>query len=510
MYYTVDSQITSLIMAINRLCCIFIVYLFFINQSLGNSVIEFDQESGMFLGRGYDTVGGVVKGDCVERVQAQIPGNTAAVRTTFSLSKAESYYSLSRSTGVSVSASFAGGMLSASGKASFIQNISVNDYSLYILAQVKVDNATSSMLDSKLKSDAYELLRDKGSEAFSQRCGDSFISGYTTGGELYSVIVIKTGSESEKRAISAELGGSYGAFSASGAFSEAISRISERNDVDVYIYKTGAASVVQITPDKLIEEAVQFPTNVSGVNAYIYKATITPYNNIPLPAGKDVIDIVNKLEVTEKLSEYRLDAYQNLANIEYILKYPDEFIDPDMVSLSKAAAQVKVNVNEIVRAARVCARSLENCTLPTDFSPPSVILPKRKLNSDAQESANKAADEARLESEARERRAEAEIKLREEEEKSRREIEEAKRRIAELDRIREEALRLKSEADSAASAAERARQEALAAQRRLEEARKQAEEAEKLRSLAETAGEILSNSAGAVLGGGPLGGFLGR
>lgn len=428
--------------------------------SFGNSVIEFDQESGMFLGRGYDTVAGTVKGDCVARTEPEVPGDSNAVRTRFSISRAESYSSLARSTGLSASASFAGGTFSASGKASFLQSISINDYSLYVLAQVQVDNATKVMLDPELTVKAFDYLRDNGPEAFYRRCGDSFISGYTTGGELFSIIEIKTNSQEEKNQRSAELGGSFGVFSASGEFSEAIKKISQESNVNVFVYRTGAAAVVKVTPEEMISEAVEFPTKVSGTSAYIYKATVTPYTNVPLPPDKEPIDILNAQEVTEKLSEYRLQAYQNLANLEYVVANPIEFVEPDIVSLSNSAAEVRQDINEIVKAARICTRSLENCTFPESLTLTVVTLPKR-VDASTVSVAERKAEEERLRNEAEKRMADAEA-----------ELQRLKVKLA-ADAV--EMARLKAEADRKQKEADKAREDA----RKADEDRKKADEERK-------------------------------
>jgi hypothetical protein len=89
---------------------------------LSASTIDFDQESGMFLARGYDSISGEIRGDCVERTKPISPAGANAQRTTFSLSQVENYNSLAHQTGLSASAGISLGAGSANGKMSFIQS----------------------------------------------------------------------------------------------------------------------------------------------------------------------------------------------------------------------------------------------------------------------------------------------------------------------------------------------------------------------------------------------------
>jgi hypothetical protein len=87
------------------------------------STVDFNQEAGMQLARGYDSLSGEIKRDCITRTKPTPPadeGDSTASRVTFILTKIENYSSLARQIGVSASASMSGSVASISGSASFL------------------------------------------------------------------------------------------------------------------------------------------------------------------------------------------------------------------------------------------------------------------------------------------------------------------------------------------------------------------------------------------------------
>jgi hypothetical protein len=466
------------------------------------ATIDFDQDGGMFLARGYDNVSGAVRGDCVQRTEPQPAAQSSAQRTRFSLTKVENYNSLARLTALSASASVNGGVGHASGKASFVEEINVNDYSIYVLAQVTVLNTSYSMVDMRLNEPGTQLLVMSGPNEFRRSCGDSFVSGYTTGGELFSVIEISTKSETDKRELSLSLSGSYGTFAGSGAFREALEKISKTNAVNVHLYRVGASGAIKVTPDEMIQEATSFPDKLSGSGAFVFKATLMPYTNLPLPPGVNIIDTTNQTDVIQRVSDLRLSILQKLSNFEYITLHPDEFVNPDIPALYASAGRAAQAVNQLTTLARNCYQSVANCVFPTDLPVVEFNLPKRIESSpvaaaDLQETIKKQ-EEARAlaqqEKEAAQKREEAareelarqqaELdrinadtqRVREEALKKQREAEAARQ---EAERKQGEADKLRREAAEAAANAERQRQAALAAVAEAERQRQEAEEKKK-------------------------------
>lgn len=452
----------------------------------------------MFLARGYDTISGEVRGDCVQRTDVKSTNDSTAQRTSFSLSKIETYNSLAKQVGASASASISGAIGNVSAKAQFLDSVNVNDYSIYVLARVSVLNSTATMERMSLTDSARDVVEKQGADDFRKLCGDMFVSGYTTGGELFSVLEILTHSSEEKNQISASLGGSYGVFSGAATFQQALEKVSKTNTVNVFMYRVGAGGVVKITPEELVTYATNFPAAVTGAAAYTIKATLMPYSNVPLPAHANLIDVSNQTDVIQYLSEKRLWLIQQLANIDYVVNHADEFTNPDVVQLYKFAQDVRKNLNTITVSARACYQNYSNCKFPTELDTASISLPKRQektpdsaaeLNArteklkQAQEVAEKEkmAAQAR-ERDARDKLARQEAELRQIEEQAAKAKESAVARQREAEAAQADAKRKEAEARAAQAEAERATAEAQA---RLAEAERQRAEAEEKKKRAE-------------------------
>ncbi|QDA35903.1 hypothetical protein E4191_17290 (plasmid) [Paracoccus liaowanqingii] len=389
----------------------------------------------------------------MKRTELSLVGDGNEVQTWIGISSVESHLQLAKTAGLASNASFAGGRFSIGSKGSFLDDISLNDYSVYVLMHAQVVNATRVMLESQLTKATYDLIRDAGPEAFHRRCGDAFISGYTTGGELYSVIDIKTNSDEEKQSVKSEVGGAHGAFAASDELMHTLNIINDKADLIALVYQTGAAAVVEVAPHASIQSLMNFDADLHGQNGFSYKAIITPYESIPLPPNVSPIDIGYAQEVVDKLSRYRLQAYQKIANLEYVIRNPAEFFSPDLADLSAAIMLVKEDVRKVDKAARNCARNARNCALPPSLAPTTVVLPPRS-NAFPELASARAAEVDRLRSEATERLAVAEAAL------------------LELERAMHEAERRQIEAQEARSKAEKS-------QRRAEEVRRKAEAVER-------------------------------
>ncbi|MEW8440823.1 MAG: hypothetical protein AB2689_21955, partial [Candidatus Thiodiazotropha taylori] len=257
----------------------------------GNYTLDFDPEGGMLSGRGYDLLQNLVKGDCIDLDQVKEYSPSRAQEVQFGFQKIENSKQFSKLLGVNVAGGFGGDALSISGKASFVENVSVNSYNLYILVNVKVTNSTTTLRNTALVESAYNLLRDKGSDAFSRRCGDAYLASLTTGGEFYGIIEIETKDSSEKRRIEGELGGKYGPYSGKADFRKVIEEINNTNNINVYVYRSGGSGKINIDPDEFISEATSFPEKVKGDAGFVYKATFLDYDTLSLPEETSLLDV---------------------------------------------------------------------------------------------------------------------------------------------------------------------------------------------------------------------------
>lgn len=303
--------------------------------------------------------------------------NVSGQEVVFSLIQIEDSLSLNQHLQISASASLKADIFGASGKANFSKSVKVNDYSMYALASVFVRNNAYRIRNVKLKPEVYELYA-KDKERFHNRCGNTFVSGYITGGEFFSIIEIKTNSQAEKRSISTELTGSYGIFSGSAAFKQKLEQIAKKNRIHVYVMHTGGTGeIINITPDTMITQATNFPKTVESDKARPVLATIQSYETLKLPAGITPLDRSTQQEVILELARLNSYAQKQLANIEYILFQPNEFKNPNVQSLNQTANLTRELLNKVRRIARACYNDIDACVLPTSLKLSSVNLPDR-------------------------------------------------------------------------------------------------------------------------------------
>jgi hypothetical protein len=359
-----------------RIFVTLVTFAFFIMNSVADT-IDFSIDSNIDIGVGFDTLQSKVRGDCVEIIEPQQVVNVTGQQVKFSLIQIEDSLSLNQHLQISASASLKADVFGASGKANFSRSVKVNDYSIYAVASVSVQNNTYRMRHVKLKPKAYELYA-KDKERFRNRCGDTFVSGFITGGEFHSIIEIKTSNQAEKRSLSSELTGSYGIFSGSATFKQKLEKIAKTNRIQVYVMHTGGTGkTINITPETMITQATEFPNTVADKQARPILATIQSYDTLDLPMGITPVDRSTQQQVILELARLNSYAQKQLANIEYILSHQNEFKNPYIEALNQAANLTRTLLNTVRNTVRACYNNINACVLPTSLKQPIVTLPER-------------------------------------------------------------------------------------------------------------------------------------
>jgi hypothetical protein len=195
------------------------------------TVREFDSKQGMAYGSGFDSVAGNVRGDCVLRTEPELPLRVLGQEVEFKIRQITSSAELAKELSISASASLKSQFGSVSAKASYASQQNVNQFSIYLIAQVRVTNPARRLRDVKLTDEAWNLLEVKGAEEFRKRCGDEFLSGITTGGEYLAILQITTRSEEEKQEVSVSVRakGVGGSWKAGADFKSSLEQISKEH-----------------------------------------------------------------------------------------------------------------------------------------------------------------------------------------------------------------------------------------------------------------------------------------
>lgn len=329
------------------------------------------------LGDGYDTLTGEVRGECVVGDSATPTLGASGAKVEFTLVKVEDQKRLNTLLNVSASATLKSSLNDVTGSAAFSRTVNINDYSVYVMVKVSVNNALYKITNYALKPDKYELLERDGKEAFRKICGDEFIVASQTGGELFGVLQITTKSKEDKEEVSAKIAGSYGNFSGEGEFKRNMTEITKNKSLQVYIYQNGGnRDGMTLSADGLLEAALKFPAAVSNeFRPQIVKAF--DYNTLALPAGKNPIDVEQQKLVIQKLANLKLALIAISNNIDYALTHTEQFKDLDQNALQQTSNDIATAFNKVHEKATLCFSDYTKCRFPTDLQVPSFTMPQR-------------------------------------------------------------------------------------------------------------------------------------
>jgi hypothetical protein len=244
-------------------------------------------------------------------------------------------------------------------------------------------NAHAKMRDVRLNQEAWDLMDRQGPEAFRKRYGDEFVVGVTTGGYFGGLIQIHTTHREAKTNISASLraNGGLGAWSAAADFKSAVSKISSSYDCSIKTFQQGGTNLEPPGDiPSMGAKAMQFANSVGNTGVAYYAETLD-YTALPLPQGKNPIDVQNQLDVLRQLAEYRSRLYDRLKSVQYVQDHRDQFDNPpDNATLNSIIAMLSERINAVYRVATRCFNDYAQCELLTDMSMPAMIdLPEQKL-----------------------------------------------------------------------------------------------------------------------------------
>lgn len=260
-------------------------------------------EAGMDYGAGYDSLSGLVRGDCVLRTTPEAPLGGDAQEILFRHQQVTTTLELAKYLNVSASGAINAKWFSqGSGKLGFLSQTGINQYSVYLLLRVVVKNPALRMRDVKLTDEAWKLLEEQGADPFRQRSGDEFVVGLITGGEYFALLEVEASSEQQKKDISSLIR-SRGPFWELGMeFSNSMSELSKRYSVKITSYQVGGKDTkIPTTVEDMIARAVSFPEQIKGEYAKPYQALFLDYKVLDIPQRENLIDITHQKEVLTNL-----------------------------------------------------------------------------------------------------------------------------------------------------------------------------------------------------------------
>lgn len=342
---------------------------------------------GMRFGVGIDSLTEQVRGTAIEwtRIGEARSGDQQGGQIVDSnLKLVESQESLMESMNLSVSASVRYGMASGDAKFSFSQEKAVNQYSLYLLLRAYVRNPPRHMVSARLLPEAKRVYNND-PEEFRQTYGDTFIDEVHSGGDFFGLFIFEAFDERCRTELRAELSASMGALFASGeikaAFGSAVESAKSKSSMEIRCLMSGGAGLQNPgTMEDLKELYRQFNRSVLE-HPIDYKASIKEFRYLPLPQGPTWAEQAVRGDVIEQCGKRIVEGIKLRSDIDFILRYPKQFKNPDRDALRARYAEVDAQLPRLAQRARDCASNIERCSLE-GMAPVATELPERLLSTD--------------------------------------------------------------------------------------------------------------------------------
>jgi len=272
---------------------------------------------------------------------------------------------------------------------------SINRFSVYVLVKFMIRNETSHLSKVRLKSAIKEKLGETPNESISQfrtECGDSFMSGYTTGCEYYGIVEIMTDSSEMKSSLKTEIGASVsmtgiGEASSENSLAASLSKITKNKAVRIWTYQRGGAGEDEIGPVKNVEglfaRANNLATSVKTENnPRKITATFTDYFSLNLNLPNEYrVKLHEAQKVMRNLARMQSELMDLQADIDFIAIHPNSFANfssKDRTKLEAAGKEIVATMRNIYSIAEDCQIDYEQCKIPESLSLPKVQLPERR------------------------------------------------------------------------------------------------------------------------------------
>ncbi len=342
-------------------------------------------DTGVDLGWGWDSELGVPKPTvCIEFGIANDKGQTKRL----SVSEVSDSYEVMKSMGLSAAASVKTIGYQVSGKASFAKDTKVSGYSSNFVMRASVDNGvryaapisenirasdsnenTAQQADSgsiRLTNQALKLAQRRDLNAFTNVCGDSFVSALYGGAELTGVVSIKTSSRQESEKASASFSGSGWGVDVSGkATSSALSDF-KSEQMSLSFFQIGGSR------DKIPASKEDFLAKLDTLSAEaddapkFYRVALLPYTALENWPEKEIFVATAELD---QLASYWGDYNTLYTELDEILQHPEHFCTLTGCPANKVLGEDDLKhyqtlQDEVQAALRKLMLEAINCTQP--------------------------------------------------------------------------------------------------------------------------------------------------
>ncbi len=319
--------------------------------TVGKNVHGEDASLALLLGQGLSTVDWEAKGFCVDLAELRTQsGQEHGQYAEFRMLEITSESSLRENLNIS-----AAGMLKSSvffkidARVNFARSVNKNSSSRYLLVHVRVANQMLLASGFSFRPNAIDLLKDGRTEDFVSSCGNEFVYGQRTGGELFALFEFEFHSSKRERLFDAAVAASGLAWRAGADIDTSAKAFNELGSTQMKIFRRGGRGKI---PE--IKSLVDLAREFSNVVSLLEKNFVTLELVSKNYAGVEPINIVvgsttmlRQDLIVQQLARNNDQAIEMLNTISFIKSRPHNFeqVDYDYLDATEKMIRQFININ---------------------------------------------------------------------------------------------------------------------------------------------------------------------
>lgn len=311
------------------------------------------EDAGLALlpGQGLSTVDWEAKGFCVDLGEMHTQsGQEHGQYAEFRLLEITSESSLRENLNIS-----AAGMLKSSvffkidARVNFARSVNKNSSSRYLLVHVRVANQLSLASGFTFRPNAIDLLKAGRTEDFINACGNEFIYGQRTGGELFALFEFEFHSSEREHLFDAAVAASGLAWQAGADIDNSVNSFHKLGSTQIKIFRRGGRGKIPEIKN-LVDLAREFANIVSLLEQNFITLELISKNY----AGVEPINLfvgsttmLRQDLIVQQLARNNDQAIEMLNTIAFIKRRPHNFeqVDYDYLDTTEKMIRQFININ---------------------------------------------------------------------------------------------------------------------------------------------------------------------
>ena len=288
-------------------------------------------------------------------------GNEAGQKVSYVLQQVTSIESLKKAAKVDASASFGWGVFSSDATASLISSGEFTQYNNFVYAEISVYNAFQALKSRNLRAQPALAWAKAGPDVFVDHCGDEYIYGRQTGGDFAAIIQFSSTNESDQQTVSGAINIAIAPFGGGSAdFMSALQKLQRISTSRVMVVRNGGMGDIPDVAD-LVEAVRKFPDAVKAHPVVIGLATDSYKNVDNIPRNVTFGVVTNEARTLAVIAGYLDQAYQNRANLTFIIRNPTQFVINSPADLTKAWNENEQIITDQLDKATSCHDDAPKC-----------------------------------------------------------------------------------------------------------------------------------------------------